>query len=401
MGECAVKSKYFSAAIGVAAGLALGVTVDGFRASNSGASAKEEKAKVAAASPVEVDPRKVQLSSELAKRAKLVIASVDKQGLKPTLRLVGSVNFDADEVADVGARIEGRVSKMFVTAGDEVKQGDPLVEIESNELGGAIASLLSARANLIAAEMHERRETDLAKQQLASATVVERARAEAKALRAELHGATQRLLAMGFSTDEIGKIEDGHGPRRITLRAPIEGEVVARYAMLGQVVSLTAPILRIADLDRLWVELDVFERDLAHVADGNTAEIESETHPGKTFRGRVTHIDATVDTATRTSHVRVEVENPERLLRPGQFVHARLSTEGDTRPVIGVPRTAVLQVEGEPSVFVVADGENTYMARPVELGITAGEWVEITRGLVEGDRVVTEGAFVLKSELLR
>jgi cobalt-zinc-cadmium efflux system membrane fusion protein len=98
--------------------------------------------------------------------------------------------------------------------------------------------------------------------------------------------------------------------------------------------------------------------------------------------------------------VRVEVENPERLLKPGQFVHARLTTEGDPRPVLGVPRTAVLQVEGEPSVFVSL-GNDTYLARPVELGPAAGDWVEITRGLVDGDQVVTEGAFVLKSELLR
>ena len=394
-----MKSKYFGAAIGVVLGLALGVTLDGLRVANSGVSDKGVARDLSTA--IEPDPRIVKLPAELSERAKLVLASVNKQTLKPTLRLVGSVNFDADEVADIGARIEGRVSRMMVGPGDDVNRGDPLVELESNELGSALAALLSARANLIAAEMHERRETDLAKQQLASEAVVERARAEAKALRAELNGATQRLLAMGFSGDEIARIENGRGPRHITLRAPIDGEVVQRHAVLGQVVSPTEPVLRIADLDHLWVELDVFERDLGLVADGNTAEIESETHPGKTFRGRVTHIDSTVDTTTRTSHVRVVVDNPERLLRPGQFVHARLSTEGNARPVIGVPRTAVLRVDGELSVFVVVDGEDTYMARPVELGITAGEWVEVTRGLVEGDRVVVEGGFVLKSEMLR
>jgi len=393
-----VTRKYFGVALGVAAGLTLGVVIDGIRAPSGAADKAAGTAE--AAPPRELDPRRVRLDPELAKRANLLIAAVEKQSLKPHLRLVGSVNFDADEVADVGARIEGRVSRVFVSTGDEVKRGDPLVEIESNELGDALAALLSARANLIAAEIHERRETDLAKQQLSSGSVVERARAEAKALRAELQGATQRLLAMGFSADEISKIEAGHGPRRITLRAPIEGEVVNRYAVLGQVVSPTEPVLRLADLDHLWVELDVFERDLGLVSEGNTAEIVSETHPGRTFRGMVTHVEATVDTSTRAARVRVEVENLERLLRPGQFVHAQLTTEGETRPVIGVPRTAVLQVEGEPSVFV-ALGNDTYLARPVELGPAAGDWVEITRGLVDGDQVVTEGAFVLKSELLR
>jgi membrane fusion protein, heavy metal efflux system len=395
-----MKGKYFSVAVSAAAGLTLGVVVDGFRTPSSGAADKvEDDAQEPAAAATEGN--KVMLSDELAKRANIKTAPVDKQALHPTLRLVGSVNFDGNEVADVGARIESRVARMMVTVGDEVKAGQSLVEIDSNEIGGALAALLGARANLIAAEITEKRETDLAKQQLSTEAVVERARAEARALRAELNGATQRLLAMGFTADELARIEAGHpGARKITLRAPIDGEVVKRNAVLGQVVGPTQPILQIADLDHLWVELDVFERDLGHVADGDNAEIESESHPGKVFRGRVTHVAATVDLNTRTAHVRVAVENPERLLRPGQFVHARLSTAGDTRPVLGVARSAVLQVEGETTVFV-AEGPNTYRARPVELGVSAGDWVEITRGLVEGDVVVTAGAFVLKSELLR
>src|SRR5690606_23470830 len=146
---------------------------------------------------------RVTLSPELAKRAKLKIERLEQQNLSNGLRLVGSVNFDADEVADVGARIEGRVARMFVSTGDTVKVGQPLVEIDSDELGGAVAALLSARANLIAAETHEQRESDLATQQLSSAPVVERARAEAKALRAEVKGAEQRLFAMGFNADDL------------------------------------------------------------------------------------------------------------------------------------------------------------------------------------------------------
>ena len=355
---------------------------------------------VASAKVADSDARRVALDPELAKRARVETAQVAKVELKPTLRLVGSVNFDPDQVAEVGARIEGRVARMLVSTGDEVKAGEPLAEVESDELGGAIAALLSTRANLIAAEHHDKRESALATQQLSSAPVVERARAEVKALRASLKGAEQRLMAMGFTQDELRRLEAGRGSSRVTLRAPLDGEVVARYAVLGEVVSPTEPLFRIAELDHLWVELDVFERDLARVAEGNVAEIESETHPGRTFHGRVTHVDATVDLATRTARVRVEVENSERLLRPGQFVHARLATEGNAQHVLGVPRSAVLQVEGEPSVFL-ALGKDQYIARAVELGASAGDTVEITRGLAEGDTIVTAGAFVLKSELLR
>lgn len=390
-----MKNRTLTFASGVAAGVAIALGFAGLQASDA-----SQPGPLATSRAHAADARRVELSPDLAARAKLQTARVSTQAMAPTLQLVGSVTFDANKVAEVGGRIEGRVTRMFVTIGDEVKAGQPLCELESNELGTVLSDLLGARANLIAAENNEKRETALFEQQLSSAPVVERARAEVKALRASLRGAEQRLLAMGLSPGELQKIGKDMGPRRITLRAPIDGEVVNRYAVLGQVVSPTQPVLRIADLDELWVELDVYEHDLAHVAEGDQVEIESETYPGKTFSGRVAHMDATVDLETRTAGVRIEVANEERLLRPGQFVTSRLSTSGPGRPTLRVPRRAVLQVEGDPSVFL-ATGENAFVARSVELGPEAAEWVEVTRGLVEGDNVVTAGAFVLKSELLR
>lgn len=375
----------------LSSGLAIGWRGTGVRGSADG---------IAKAKQPPADQREVKLTPELQKRGNLKVEPVKKEQLSPTLRLVGSVNFDANHVAEIGARIEGRVARMLVTLGDTVERGQALVEIESNELGDAFASLLSARANLIAAEHNEKRESGLLAQQLASATIVERARAEVKALAAEVHGAEQRLLAMGFTSEELERLKAGRGPRHVTLRSPLAGQVVARNAVLGQVVNPTQPILRVADLDRVWVELDLFERDLAHVSIGNSAEIHSESHPQQKFQGRVTHIEATVDWETRTARVRVEVDNDDRLLRPGQFVTARLATAGEQRETLSVPRNAVLRVDGEVSVFV-ALGDDRYIARPVELGLEIGDRAEITRGLVEGDQVVTEGAFVLKSELLR
>lgn len=386
---------YMGVVAGALAGLAVGIGVESW---GSGAGGTEPIAKAAQAEVVA--SREVTLSPELAKRAQLKTEKVEKRSLSPMLKLVGSVNFDADNVADVGGRIEGRITRMFVSIGDKVQKGDALAEIESNSLGHAMADLLSARANLIAADNHAQRETDLGERQLSSAPVVERAKAAAKALRAEARGAEQRLLAMGLTQADLVALDKGEGPRRITLRAPIAGEVIERYAVLGQVVDPTHPILRIADLSSLWVELDVFERDLAHVAEGNKVEIVSETHPGVVFGGAVSYVDATIDVATRAARVRIEVLNPERLLRPGQFVHARLMTKGETREALNVPRRSVIRVDGESNVFL-AIGNNRYMARPVELGPATGEYVEIVRGLLEGDVLVTDGSFVLKSELER
>jgi cobalt-zinc-cadmium efflux system membrane fusion protein len=387
-----MKKSAITALLGAVLGLALGTALGPMFG-------KREEAPTANAQP-SAHSREVKLSADLARRAQLVTEIVDKKSLSPTLDLVGSVDFDADAVADVGGRIAGRITRVMVTVGDKVVRGQSLVEIESNELGEALADLLSAGANLTAAAHHAAREIALGQKQLSSAPVVETARASETALSAEVRGAEQRLLAMGLTQAELNSLKAGEGPRRITLRAPLEGEVVERYAVLGQVVDPTQPILRIADLSRLWVELDLFERDLARVHIGDPVEILSETYPGRTFHGTVAYIEATVDTATRAAKVRIEVPNPERLLRPGQFVHSRLITRGKSEQAIAVSRKALLQVDGEPSVFVQT-GTETYLARPVEVGRVAGDLVEIKRGLVEGDRLVTEGGFVLKSELAR
>jgi cobalt-zinc-cadmium efflux system membrane fusion protein len=384
---------YVGAGLGVLAGVVIGFSFDGLFA-------REQETKANAAAAAVASSREVKLTEELAKRAQVTLEKVEKRPLAPTIDLVGSVDFDPDAVADVGGRIAGRITRVLVTVGDTVTKGQPLVEVESNQLGEALADLLSARANLIAAENHATRETALGQKQLSSAPVVESARANAKALQAETQGAEQRLLAMGLTAGEIQSLASGKAPNRITLRAPISGEVVERYAVLGQVVDPTQPILRIADLARLWVELDLFERDLSHVQSGDGVEILSETYPGRVFSGKVSYINATIDTATRTAKVRIEVPNPERLLRPGQFVHARIALRGHGDPVIGIPRKALFQVEGENAVFVQKSKE-LYVARLVELGRYAGDLVEVRRGLVEGELLVTEGGFVLKSELQR
>ena len=129
--------------------------------------------------------------------------------MAPSLDLVGAVDFDPDSVADVGGRIAGRITKLLVTVGDPVTKGQPLLELESNDLGEALAAYLSARANLIAAQNQAKRETALAQKQLSSAPIVETARANAEALEAEVAGAEQRLLARNAPQSQHGAVDVG------------------------------------------------------------------------------------------------------------------------------------------------------------------------------------------------
>lgn len=354
-----------------------------------------------ARSPDDEGPVRVRMAAELARRAGVKTLRVTAAPFVPELSLVGTVDFDENRVADIGGRVSGRITRLLVGLGDAVAENQPVAEIEGAELGNAIAEYLSAQANLVAATRQSEREQNLGRQQLTTATAIDDARARAAAYQADVRGAEQRLLAMGVSPGSVRAMTEGRGAAsRITLRSPIAGQVVERYAVLGQVVDPTHPILRVADLLVVWVQLDVYERDLARVAEGDTAEIVSDTYPDAVFRGTVSHIEATIDQRTRTARVRIVVPNDDLRLRPGQFVNARLSPQTGARQALTLPPGAILQVDGRPAAFVQV-GADTYELRALETGASNRAAIEIRRGLRAGENVVTEGAFALKSELSR
>lgn len=356
---------------------------------------------MASAAPVAVE-RGISLPEALAQRAGIRVAPVVAEPVVPTIEIVGNVDFDPARIADVGGRLEGRVVEVHVQLGDHVEEGDPLVSIEGPDLGQAIAELLEARAELAAATSQAERQTALRRDQLTTATALEQAAAERAALQARVRGAEQHLAALGLAPGSITAASRGRAlPRTVTLRAPISGEVVERQVHLGAVVDPTHPLVRIADLSTVWIVLNMFENDLGRVRVGDRVEIVSEAYPDDVLAGTVAHVGATVDEATRTADVRVVVDNADRRLRPGQFVHATLHVSSEAqREAILLPQSAVSQIAGQPSVFVRI-AENRYEVRPLELGLRHGNRVEVRRGLAAGDEVVVEGAFALKSELER
>ncbi|MFO0630895.1 MAG: efflux RND transporter periplasmic adaptor subunit, partial [Polyangiales bacterium] len=345
--------------------------------------------------------RRVRMPAELRARAGIRVEVARPTSLAPTVDLVGSVEFDGDHVAEVGSRIPGRVARLLARPGATVRAGELLAEVESASVGEAVAQYLSARAAAASSRAELARLDGLAAQRLATARELEQARTARATHDAEVQAATQRLLALGLAADDLRGLDGARGLHRVALRAPIAGRVVERAVVLGQVVEPATPLLRLADPSRLWVQLRVFERDLARVRAGDPVTLELDSLPGRTFHGTVGHVSAALDHETRTARVRVEVSDPDEALRPGQFVNARVRpTRGGARDVVTVARDATVQVEGRTAAFVEVS-EGTYELRVLELGAEDPERIEVVRGLDAGERVVTHGAFALKSELLR
>ena len=336
---------------------------------------------------------------------KISTAFVEKRQLGADIHAVGNVEHDADHFAIVGPLVQGRVTRLAVGVGDRVRKGQVLAEIESAEIGEARAALTSAQARYAAAEANLKRETDLAEKRISSAREREMAEAQASTEEAGVRAAEQRLSALGFSASDLRGHDARRSPEalngRVPLRSPLDGTVIERTVTLGQAVERATDAFKIANLDHLWVQLDLYEMDLARVQVGEHVEIRTDTYPGEIFRARVAYIGKVIDEGTRTARIRVEVENRAGKLRLGQLVSATLlgNTASPAREVLTIPRSALQRLDGKPIVFVKKEGG--YERRSVEPGVSGGDRVEIKKGLEENEQVAVEGAFLLKSEVLR
>jgi cobalt-zinc-cadmium efflux system membrane fusion protein len=339
-----------------------------------------------------LDGEWIRYSTGFAERNHVQFAPVQPGALSPIVHVTGTVDFDPDKVAAIGARITGRVRHVFKLEGDEVKPGDVLAELESAELGAAQAALIAARAHEEAAVANGRREKELAKASISSARDAEVASATAAAARAELLAAEGRVRAMGGALS--GE------PGILQLRSPIAGRVVRRSLLRGQFVEPTLTAFKVADLSRVFVELAVFERDVVNIREGDPVEFHAPGLSKVGVTGRVAHVGDEIEIETRTATVRVIVEQPAVPLRPGQSVSAEISTTAKHEQSLVLSREAITSVDGKPTVFVAHD-ELAVEPRAVELGRQDGKQVEIVKGLTQGERVVVSGVFALKSEIFR
>lgn len=339
-----------------------------------------------------LDGKWIRYSPAFAERAKLEFGLVESAGLTPVVNVTGTVTFDPERVAAVGARIQGRVRRILKFPGDPVKAGDTLAELESADLGQAQSAVLAARARAEAANANEKRETQLAEARVSSQRDAELARATAASARAELHAAEQRVRALGGNaSSEIGIL---------AVTTPIPGKIVESHVSRGQSVEPSATLFRVADLARVWIELAVFELELGRIMSGDAVEISPQTNLAVVLHGKVAHVGDTIDRETRSGDVRVVVDNVDGSLRPGQSVLAKIHTKTTSSAVLLLPRAAVISVDGKPTVFVQHDASSVE-PRVVTTGARDAARVEITGGIAPGEKVATSGVFALKSEIFR
>jgi cobalt-zinc-cadmium efflux system membrane fusion protein len=309
------------------------------------------------------------------------------------LRVTGAITYDQNQVSHVGPKTEGRVTDLQAELGARVVEGEVLAHLESPDVGTTRAELIEADALLEIARENFDRESRLEAQGISSRREVLEAEAELRRVEARRRSAEERLRLLGAPADGEG----GH----FDVVAPYDGVVVESHASRGEVVGPADQLFTIADLTRLWIELDIFERDFSSVSEGQDVDVTTVAWPGRSFAARIVYVGDILDVQSRTVRARVELDNSDGALKPGMFATAFIRTAaGET--VVGVPRDAVQNVDGDDVVWVPGDEPGAFVATPVLLGRElSGGMVEIESGLAAEEPLVVVGAFTLKAELAK
>ena len=340
---------------------------------------------------------------------------VAPQSIAGVIPATGKILVPEDRVAVIGPVNEGRIVRLYAGQGTRVRKGQKLAELESADVDQAEADYLKALADYenalrssaaevkLAQESYDRNK-QLYEQKITAGKNLQSAEHDlevAKAARessvngtkATLTAARRHLLLLGIShatIDALAKKTDLAAT--FSLNSPIDGIVVERNATVGASVGTDANLFKIIDLSHVWIDADVFEKDLPRVRPGQEVKLTVTAFPQSTFSGKVILINSVVDPETRTVKVRTEVANPDGRLKPDMFANVQIVTELN-RAAISIPQSAVLNDEGKTIVFVAAG--NGYQKRQVQAGIQNNDRVEIVDGITAGDKVVVKGNYLL------
>jgi cobalt-zinc-cadmium efflux system membrane fusion protein len=339
----------------------------------------------------------IQLDIRSIEAANLKIEEVSLKSLKNIIQVPGKVQFNENKLAHVGSRVSGRIIEVKGNLGDQVRKGEILAIIDSTELGSSQSEYLKAKANFHAHEKSYQRAKKLLEGKAISLGEYQKREAEYMNVRAEFKAVEDRLHLLGLSEEEVKLIGSEHTINsKVAVRAPFSGTVVERHATLGEVIEPAVKLFTLADLSQLWVIADVPEKNTRLIKAGLPVEIKVSPYPNETFKGIITYVGAQIDPSTRTVKSRAEVDNPLGQLKPEMFATISITTE-IIPDVLAIPAEAV-QTDMNKKIVFIDKGNGGYEIREVSLSRHVNGFYQVEDGLKVGEKIVTEGSFLLKSE---
>ena len=349
--------------------------------------------------------QKLTLTPEQTKSAGLQIETV---GERPTTEAAGQmatgvVQANSYKETPVISLVGGIVRSIRGELGQNLKRGQAVAVVFSNELADAESRYLTAVATLDEHHRHHLRTIKLVEIGAASRQELESAISQYREAESNLANLRQKLMLLGMSAQRIDALNStAQISSEVTVPSPSSGTITSRSVNPGEVIQANKELMRVTDLSSVWVVGQVYEKDLATIHVGSGANVSSDAYPGRVFRGRISYVDPKIDPATRTAQVRIELANPRQALKIGMYVNVAFAAFGvaeKTTPVI--PKSAVQSIGSQQFVFVATGTLNEFLLRAVRLGTESNGAYPVLDGLSVGDRVVTDGSFMLRAEWLK
>ena len=339
----------------------------------------------------------VKLSEQELEEFGIEIGTAGPGKLQLHTNLPGEIRVNQDNSAHIVPRVPGIVQEAKKKLGDFVRKGDLLAVIESRELADAKADYLAGLERFASAQANFTREKNLWEKKISSEQEYLNAKQGIAEAQIELRSAEQKLHSLGFTEDYLKELPNMPDVSftRYEITAPFDGTIVSKHITMGEVVGNESEIFIISDLSTVWVDLSVYQKDLAYIQTGQTAVI-SARHGTPEMKGEISYVGQVVGEQTRTALARIVIPNLQEQYRPGIFVTANVAVGEIDVPLL-VPQSAIQTVDGKTCVFI--QDEDGFEPQPVELGRTNETYVEVKSGLAAGQRYATKGAFTLKAQL--
>ena len=355
-------------------------------------------------SPSTTDQRLV-LTPEQLRTVQLKIETVGEQPSSEASGQLatGVVQANTYKETAVVSLVGGIVRAVNAELGQNVRKGQRVAVVFSNELAETQSNYLAALASVDEHHRHHLRTIKLVEIGAASRQDLETATSQYREAESNLANLRQKLLLLGMTTQRIDGLKStSQINSEVQISSPSTGTITTRSANPGEVIEANRELLRVTDLSTIWVVGQVYEKDLATVRVGSGANVTSDAYPSRIFRGRVTYVDPKIDTATRTAQVRIELANPGQIFKIGMYVNVAFGALGvaeKATPV--VQKEAVQNVSNQQVVFLPSDNSNEFIMRPVRLGPEVNGFFPVLEGLHTGDRVIVNGSFLLRAEWIK
>ncbi len=339
----------------------------------------------------------IKLNAEDVKTFGIEVKEAAREVLPVHLELPGEIAPNPDRLIHVVSRVPGVVRSVLRNLGDNVRVGDVLAELDSKELADAKAGYLAMLKRIEVARTNLKREEDLWKKRISAEVDYLDAKKAFTETEIELKSAEQKLHALGLSEEALERLPTQRDVSftQHEIRAPLSGTIIEKHVVKGEVIKDDREVFVLADLTSVWVNINVYQKDMRTVTKGQPVTISAGSGIPD-VQGTIAFVEPVAGTETRTALAHVLLPNPKGILRPGLFVTAKIKTDDTPVPIV-VPKTALVSEGDRTEVFV--ETEQGFTSRTVTTGRSNDTLIEVVLGLKAGERYVTKGAFTLKAQI--